>query len=60
MPGSMLHLCVDILIGTKHIGIKHIIDYNFFVSCHPLDCNLVALVGTYIAYGGTSGFLHVV
>ena len=33
---------------------------NFCLPCPPLDCSLVALVDTYIDYGGTSGFLHFV
>ena len=56
-PGSVnLHLCVDILIGTSHQA-----HYSYFcLPCHPLDCSLVALVDTYIVYGGTIGFMHFV
>ena len=56
MPGSViLHPYVDIL-----VGISHQTHYRLLIlfALSPLDCSRVALVDTYIVYGGTSGLLH--
>ena len=43
----------------QNVGFGSSTEHGRRVHCHPFDCSLVALVDTYIAYRGTSWFLHV-